>query len=43
MRAIFWAGLICGVLDITAACLNAARYGVGPQRVFQSVASSLTA
>jgi len=39
---IFWAGLIAGTLDITAACVVSwLRAGVTPVRVFQSVASGL--
>lgn len=41
-RVIFWAGLIAGTLDLTAACVVAwLRSGVTPVRVFQSVASGL--
>lgn len=41
-RAIFWAGLIAGTLDITGACVVAwVRAGVAPIRVLQSVASGL--
>lgn len=41
-RAILMAGLIAGVLDITAACtLAGVRAGVSPVRVFQSVAGGL--
>lgn len=41
-RAIFWAGLIAGTLDITAACVtNYARRGTSPVRTLQSVASGL--
>jgi len=39
LQSILWGGLSAGVLDITAACLNAAwRNGSSPVRVFQSVA-----
>ena len=39
LQSVLWGGLSAGVLDITAACLQAAvRNGSGPQRVFQSVA-----
>jgi len=40
--AIVWGGLAAGILDITAACVNAGiRAGLSPLRVFQSVASGL--
>jgi uncharacterized membrane protein YagU involved in acid resistance len=39
MMAILAGGLLCGVLDITAAFLTWAPYGVTPERVLQSVAS----
>ena len=41
-RVIFWAGLIAGTLDLTAACVVSwLRAGVTPVRVFQSIASGL--
>jgi hypothetical protein len=40
-RAILWGGLLAGVLDITAACVNSGLRGVSPVRVLQSVASGL--
>ena len=41
-KAIFWAALIAGTLDITGACVASwLRAGVTPQRVLQSVASGL--
>lgn len=40
-RAILWAGLIAGTLDITAACVNGTLRGGNPMRVLQSVASGL--
>ena len=41
-QPIFWGGLIAGTLDICAACLTSwLRAGVGPVRVFHSVASGL--
>jgi hypothetical protein len=41
-RAVLWGGLAVGVLDITYACVSAAiRAGIGPVRIFQSVASGL--
>jgi hypothetical protein len=38
-RVILAAGLICGVLDITAAFINSGLRGTGPVRVLQFVAS----
>ena len=39
IQSVLWGGLSAGVLDITAACGQAAwRNGSGPLRVFQSVA-----
>jgi uncharacterized membrane protein YagU involved in acid resistance len=39
---IFWAGLIAGILDLTAACVVSwLRAGVTPGTVFQSVASGV--
>lgn len=40
-RAILWAGLIAGTLDITAACINGLRRGGNPMRLLQSVASGV--
>lgn len=41
-RAILWAGLIAGTLDITAACVTGyARRGTSPVTTLQSVASGL--
>ena len=40
-RAILWAGLIAGALDITAACVSGVLRGGNPMRVLQSVASGL--
>jgi len=40
-RAIFWAGLIAGTLDILAAFVNSGWRGVSPTRVLQSIASGL--
>jgi uncharacterized membrane protein YagU involved in acid resistance len=39
--AIFWGGLLCGILDITAAFINAGLRGASPVRVLQSIASGL--
>ena len=38
---IFWAGLLCGILDIAAAFLTWAAKGVAPGRVLQGIASGL--
>jgi len=40
-RAILLGGLIAGVLDLTAACVNSGLNGVSPVRVFQAIASGL--
>ncbi|HSN88394.1 MAG TPA: hypothetical protein VL025_16660 [Thermoanaerobaculia bacterium] len=40
-RAILWAGLIAGALDITAACARWALRGVSPARVLRGVAGGL--
>jgi hypothetical protein len=40
-RAIFWAGLICGVLDGLSATAVSGFFGNTPTRLFQSVASGL--
>ncbi|MGH9592783.1 MAG: hypothetical protein ACRD5L_06805 [Bryobacteraceae bacterium] len=37
--AIFWGGLLCGVLDISSAIVAYGMRGVRPIRIFQSVAS----
>ena len=39
LKAILFAGLLAGILDITAACII--NYSIGPVRVFQSVASGV--
>lgn len=42
IKPILYAGAIVGVLDITAACIEAAiKYGVTPMHVLQSVAGGL--
>ena len=38
-QTIFWAGLICGVMDITAAFITWAPKGIMPIRILQSVAA----
>jgi uncharacterized membrane protein YagU involved in acid resistance len=40
-KTIFWAGLICGVLDISAAFTNWIIQGVWPERLLQAIASGL--
>lgn len=40
-RAILWAGLIAGILDLTAAFITGALQGRGPVRISQSIASGL--
>jgi hypothetical protein len=40
-RAIFFAGLICGVLDGFSAVAVSWYFGAGPMRVFQGIASGL--
>jgi hypothetical protein len=39
--AIFWAGLICGVMDITAAFLTWWPQGVAPARILKGIAGGL--
>jgi uncharacterized membrane protein YagU involved in acid resistance len=39
--AIFWAGLICGLMDITVAFVNWSLRGVRPARLLQAIASGL--
>ncbi|HEX2224595.1 MAG TPA: hypothetical protein VHN15_10350, partial [Thermoanaerobaculia bacterium] len=41
LRAILWAGLIAGVLDITAAVIQWMLRGVPPVRVLQAIASGV--
>ena len=41
LPAIFWAGLTCGVLDISAAFITWAIRGVKPFRILQAIASGL--
>lgn len=40
-RAIFWAGMLCGVLDITAAFVTWYSRGITPKRILQGVASGI--
>jgi hypothetical protein len=40
-RAVVWGWLICGVLDISAACIQAIIAGSTPGRLLQGVASAL--
>jgi len=39
--AIFWAGLICGSMDITAALIVYGRFGLAPIRLLQGIAAGL--
>jgi hypothetical protein len=39
--AIFWGGLVCGVLDITAAFVVYGYYGLRPMRLLQGIAAGL--
>lgn len=41
LPAIFFAGLLAGVLDITAAFITWAPQGVSPERILQGIASGL--
>ena len=42
LPSILWGGLLCGILDLTAACVTwGIRAGVRPIRIGQSVASGL--
>lgn len=41
LPAIFWAWLLCGTLDILAACLLWASRGIAPARVLQGIAAGL--
>ena len=41
LPAIFWAGLTCGVLDISAAFITWAPKGVKPFRILQGIATGL--
>jgi hypothetical protein len=40
-RAIFWAGSVCGLMDITAAFITWSFHGVSPFRILQAIASGL--
>jgi hypothetical protein len=40
-RAIFWAGSVCGFMDITAAFFTWSFRGVSPFRILQAIASGL--
>ena len=41
VRAVLWAGLACGVLDITAALVVYGFFGAKPVRLLQGIASGL--
>ncbi|MGH9627014.1 MAG: hypothetical protein ACRD7E_01425 [Bryobacteraceae bacterium] len=40
-RGILWGGLLCGVLDLTAALIHHGLRGVPPVRILQSIAAGL--
>jgi len=40
-RAIFWAGLLCGVMDITAAFVTWAPKGITPARILRGISTGL--
>jgi hypothetical protein len=40
-KAIAWAGLVCGALDITAAFVVYGQFGARPQRLLQGIAMGL--
>jgi hypothetical protein len=41
LPAVFWAGLLCGAMDITAAFVTWAPQGVKPIIILQGIASGL--
>lgn len=41
LRATFWAGSICGVMDITAAFVTWGIKGIRPSRILQGIAAGL--
>jgi len=41
LSAIFWAGLLCGSMDITAALVVYGRFGLMPRRLLQGIAAGL--
>jgi hypothetical protein len=41
LKAIFWAGLVCGVMDITAAFVTWWPKGISPDRILKGIASAL--
>jgi len=41
LRAIFWGGLLCGVMDITAAILVYGLFGAKALRILQGIAAGL--
>jgi hypothetical protein len=40
-KAVVFGGLLTGILDLTAACVNSGLRGTSPVRVFQAIASGL--
>jgi hypothetical protein len=41
LRAILWAGLVCGAMDITAALVVYGHFGLPPVRLLQGIAAGL--
>ena len=41
LKAIFWAGLVCAVMDITAAFVTWWPKGISPDRILKGIASAL--
>jgi len=41
LRAIFWGGLLAGILDLTAAIVTNRFRGIAPIRILQSIASGI--
>jgi uncharacterized membrane protein YagU involved in acid resistance len=41
VEILFWAGVICGVIDLAAAMTFSASRGIPPKRLLQSIASAL--
>lgn len=41
MKPVFYGGLACGILDISYATIRWGMRGIGPERIFYSVASGL--
>lgn len=41
LHALLWAGLVCGIMDITAALVVYGSFGLKPMRLLQGIASGL--